>query len=919
MELLDQLLELPPAAREARLAEAPRELAAQVRRLLLADATHDPLLDGQGPALVADLLAQELAADPSERAAVDPPTPPDPDRIGPYRVLTRRGEGASGVVYEAEQESPRRRVAIKIVRPRAEGEAARAAFLQEAQALATLSHPVIPYVIEASPWERGVYIAMELVDGLGFREALASKSKAQVLELFARLCDGVHHVHQGGWAHRDLKPANVRMTADGRPKLLDFGLALSLGEHGRPGGTLDYMSPEQAAGARGDHRSDLYSLGVMLHEALTGRVPLSCRGLALVEAAQRKRRRVDLQALEPQLRAVLGRCLQRRPEARYPSAAALAADLRRAAVDLPVVGGPLRASARASLFVRRHRRALTWLLVVAATVACVLVARAGVERWQQQRREAAALKSARSLRASTRALEEQGAEDRAQVVFETWARLPEHQGTRALTRAWLEHQGLFDAVHPLGGREAIAQAYVSAPDDLARVEVLSALAERAYRDGRFATMTRALRALEEFGGVGAPELWARALAGARRLDEAADRLPDDSVGPVLRALARVSPTDVPATSATPALGGRLWLNDWVSKKVRLVEARPQLPVVTEWALPNTLGHMPWGLASEPGLLLQIDDPVTRSARLVRASADRAEVEVLRAALPGPVHHVVEADLDGDGEPGLFWGTGAYARDIFTVDRETGALSRPIAPEDRAGSDVYGLVAGDFDGDGQRELAASFSDWLAYDVRVFEGDERALRVRARVQEHGRLAALPHPDGGDALAVSRQFGEDPGLSLYRLEGDALVRYAFLRRPAALGGDDESLMTGDFDGDGRWDLALMSRRSSRVLTWLIRQVSPGRLDGILVPGTTLIFAQDLDGDGDTELATTTRVDGPITIHGTGAGALEPLTAAVDERSHVADLKLPDVDADLEAITRRPMELARLGLVDLAAELIA
>ena len=214
------------------------------------------------------------ATDPSERAVDEPPTRRDPERIGPYRVLTRRGAGATGVVYEAEQTSPRRRVAIKVVRPRAAGEAAQAAFLQEAQALSSLSHPVIPYVIEAAPWEGGVYIAMELVDGLAFRDAVAAKPPKQLLELFARLCDGVHHVHQGGWVHRDLKPANVRVTADGRPKLLDFGLALSLGEQGRLGGTLDYMSPEQAAGARGDRRADIYSLGVMLHEALTGRVPL---------------------------------------------------------------------------------------------------------------------------------------------------------------------------------------------------------------------------------------------------------------------------------------------------------------------------------------------------------------------------------------------------------------------------------------------------------------------------------------------------------------------------------------------------------------------------------------------------------------------------------------------------------------------
>jgi serine/threonine protein kinase len=214
-----------------------------------------------------------------------------PEKLGPYRLIRRLGEGGGGVVYEAEQEQPiRRRVALKIVRMDAENKSALARFDVERQALALMDHPNIAKVFDAGTTPTGKpYFAMELVTGEPIvRYCNGHKLDCRArLELFVLVCNAIQHAHQKGVIHRDIKPSNVIVTLqDGAhvPKIIDFGIAKASGgfkgeaitAHDQFFGTPAYMSPEQVAltGIDVDTRSDIFSLGVLLYELLTGATPI---------------------------------------------------------------------------------------------------------------------------------------------------------------------------------------------------------------------------------------------------------------------------------------------------------------------------------------------------------------------------------------------------------------------------------------------------------------------------------------------------------------------------------------------------------------------------------------------------------------------------------------------------------------------
>jgi serine/threonine protein kinase len=225
------------------------------------------------------------------------PDPSDhPTRIGPYQILQVLGEGGMGVVYEAEQKEPvRRRVALKMMKLGMDTREVVGRFEAERQALALMDHPGIATVFDAGVSAEGrPYFVMELVHGIRIdeycdQEQLSTRSR---VELFIRVCEAVQHAHQKGVIHRDLKPANILVAGDSgraRPRIIDFGVAKATGPSltqrtvvttfGQAVGTLAYMSPEQAStgGLDVDTRTDVYSLGVILFELLTGQVPLDPR------------------------------------------------------------------------------------------------------------------------------------------------------------------------------------------------------------------------------------------------------------------------------------------------------------------------------------------------------------------------------------------------------------------------------------------------------------------------------------------------------------------------------------------------------------------------------------------------------------------------------------------------------------------
>jgi eukaryotic-like serine/threonine-protein kinase len=216
---------------------------------------------------------------------------PDPDlgtTIGPYRLVQRIGEGGSGIVYEAEQETPvHRKVAFKVLKPGMDKRRVMNRFQAERQALELMEHPNIARVLDAGVTHDGrPYFVMELVPGTRITEHCAKNAVplAARLELMQQVCSAVHHAHQKGIIHRDLKPSNILVTmVEGTPvpKVIDFGIAKATAGisaewtlQGGPVGTPAYMSPEQIHGSRDiDTRSDIYSLGVVMYELLTGRPP----------------------------------------------------------------------------------------------------------------------------------------------------------------------------------------------------------------------------------------------------------------------------------------------------------------------------------------------------------------------------------------------------------------------------------------------------------------------------------------------------------------------------------------------------------------------------------------------------------------------------------------------------------------------
>jgi eukaryotic-like serine/threonine-protein kinase len=333
------LADLNPDERDAFLSERcgdDSQLRAEVDAMLQAiDAADREFLD---PARVPSL---DLAADdgPLQRGTV----------LGNCLVLHAIGSGGVGVVYAAEQEHPRRTVAIKVLRRGFRRPEILMRFEREAELLGRLQHPGVAQVFAFSPGNRRVpaHLVMEFVTGPPITEYIDAQALgyAARIELMIAVCDAVQHAHDRGIIHRDLKPANVLVSTDGQPKILDFGIARATGldvdsilktAQGELLGTVPYMSPERLRGVTGevDARSDIYALGVMFYRLMAGRLPFDVRGLTLLEAAQRILRAevpplglVD-SALAGSIEQVARRSMSPDREQRYQSAADLATDLR---------------------------------------------------------------------------------------------------------------------------------------------------------------------------------------------------------------------------------------------------------------------------------------------------------------------------------------------------------------------------------------------------------------------------------------------------------------------------------------------------------------------------------------------------------------------------------------------------------------
>jgi serine/threonine protein kinase/tetratricopeptide (TPR) repeat protein len=413
------------------------ELRENVERLLRAHANDPGFLEPPAMAAMAQESIEEESATcpdpevPVESTAAEPPPTEGPDIViaGRYKLIERIGEGGMGTVWMAQQQEPvKRLVAVKLIKSGMDSRAVLARFEAERQALAIMDHPNIAKVYDAGTSGGSPFFVMELVKGVPITKYCDENrlTPRQRLELFVPVCQAIQHAHQKGIIHRDIKPSNVLIARyDDRPvpKVIDFGVAKATGqrlsEHsahtgfGAVIGTVEYMSPEQASFNQldVDTRSDIYSLGVLLYELLTGTPPFTRKELEhagvmemlrLIREEEPSKPSAKLSSAEtlPALAAKRGtepkrltklvrgeldwivmKALEKDRSRRYESASGLAVDIQRYLTDEPVQAGPPSAWYRMRKFARRHKLVLTTSSLVAATLVVGIV----VSTWQAVR------------------------------------------------------------------------------------------------------------------------------------------------------------------------------------------------------------------------------------------------------------------------------------------------------------------------------------------------------------------------------------------------------------------------------------------------------------------------------------------------------------------------------------------------------
>ncbi|MCC6678692.1 MAG: protein kinase [Phycisphaerales bacterium] len=313
-----------------------------------------------------------------------------PGSIGEYRIIGRIGSGGMGVVYLGWDDHLERAVAVKVIADHLAGsELAIGKLRNEAKAVAALDHPAIVRVYRYGEEAGRQYIAMEYIEGPTLAEQwrqdpaagpdsptrFRSHAKA-VAKLLAQVADGLEHAHRRGVIHRDVKPSNILVDREGKAHLTDFGIARMIGPDsptftGGLAGSVHYMSPEQAAAntQRIDHRSDIFSLGVVLYEALTGRRPFDGHGveqvLYAIRAKSPQRARKLNPAIPVDLETICHKALEKDPGQRYQTAAHMSADLECFLTGRPILARPPRWHRRARMWTRAHATLLTWVLVLA--------------------------------------------------------------------------------------------------------------------------------------------------------------------------------------------------------------------------------------------------------------------------------------------------------------------------------------------------------------------------------------------------------------------------------------------------------------------------------------------------------------------------------------------------------------------------
>ncbi|MEZ4451873.1 MAG: protein kinase [Nannocystaceae bacterium] len=886
-----------------------------------------------------------------------------PGSFGRFILLSEIGRGGMGVVYTAYDHLLDRRVAIKVVRTdRAD---AHGRILREAKALAQLSHPNVVQIYDVgASSEEQVYIAMEHVEGETLRGRLAALTsggvdpiarRATILELYLQAGAGLAAAHAAGLVHRDFKTDNVLVGADGRARVLDFGLvrtrearAMTSIDHeslepslvdgsqealtveGALLGTPLYMSPEHFAGQVDDPRSDQFSFCAALYEALCGARPFYGATVGELRAAVLCGELRDPGGAVPAwLAAVLRRGLSRRPADRY-------ADMNELLVAL----------SRDPEEARRRRLRLTGVIAAAAVTSVTLVVSgyAGLREWSERRREEAAAADLAIVEARIAAAREAGDPAAAARIFDAFVDEPAHAGTDAVPRAEIAEAARRRADRDArGASSALASAYVGARDRALRVDALVGLADLARDDLDGDRLQRALAVLRRDYPDAAEDPRVRALgvdASLARGDYAQAatlQVDDDPTRPLITALTGATDTShVDVYELLAALDidgdGRRELifstDQGGGYGLLITAATPSLPTIAETARLGA-GEI-FALEHERGPLLVAGD-----GELLRLYAidRRGELRLLHTRPTRSVlFSATSVDLDGDGRREIFVGTGTELEIVeLSLDGDAWRDRVVYSALDSIASAAFRLIPYDHDGDGRPELAATFDGWRAYDVRILGRDPSApkLRTIARDKLGSILGLAPfRRDGEPGLLVKKvdhsanalvfppdqPRGVAAGLYFYpRGEGRlAATLHEPCKIPAGASlGSSWNLRVGDLDGDRVDDIAVPFAYHGAEHTLLLRQGEGGALHPKILASARVVGLAQLDDDPADELLVALQSSGAPRLWTLGAGSGRPAFPTAAEPFRVPML----VDPDDPAWSRgwaRAVDLAAIGVYE-------
>lgn len=879
----------------------------------------------------------DLPTDPGSVAA--------PGHVGRYRIVREIGRGGVGVVYEAEDADLHRHVALKVLLA---GSFARGRdierFMREARAVARLDHPAIVKILELGREAGQAWFAMEFVDGPTLLDKVRDEGGldwTEAVTIGAQLAHALQHAHDQGLVHRDVKPNNILLEGGVTPRLTDFGLALDdvqetrrLTKTGQVLGTPMYMSPEQAVGDldKLGPCTDVYALGVVLYEAISGEVPFPGSNplqiIGRVLAANAAPLRSHVPTLPPDVELVIHKAMRGEIAERYPSAGELAADLERC-----LSGEPVRASrptfrARARWFARRNRIALSSAAAVVVVIGIGLMSLGFVVRQQQlqaeQERQELAAERLVAAQQLVSELEAEGDAEGAARAWNAFALRPEHRDTDALFHGWLARADAADQRGDSDGAQAaLSRAYADASTPDHQEDALMRLARSLRASERFDELSMVAETLHARVGDGDAELAAlrRDAAVAQRAFGRAGALSGSGPeGRVVRALAAATRTGHRADTLRPWYGED---GDWVLRDADADE----LVVVRADAALSSSGTVRLPVPLVPTRVWTLDDPEptliagVRGGGTVVLSGPRDGL-VVAQSWAGGITAAASGDLDGDGRAEHYFGAD---RGLWKLERDaSGAWVRWIAHRGThfANSEIEDLLIADFDGDGPAELAVAASQWGAYDVRLLGpgGPDGGLQLlgRHKLGAVAHLGLLERGDGLSAVLVSKvdkypntlvfpaeqPLGAPQGL--WRLDWDATDLQAERVLDELSCAD---LHSGDLDGDGVTDIAANCGDDLLLL--------PGRATGgghpMRIVGVRPLAIANLDDDPADELVV--RLDsegGDVWVLGTGTDAAPELTPLRMPRLPAP----PDADDAFALAWDRAEDLASFGQTEHAAD---